>query len=107
MRNQLAAAGLFLLLCFTQFGALAQVPDLKSRHRNDQILVMPKRGVNLEELNKFHSRQHSGVLKTFQGIRGLQVVHLPPGETVADAIARYQQSGLVEFAEPDYEIQAA
>jgi len=33
----------------------------------------------------------------------LQVVSLAAGETVPDCIAQYQDSGLVEFAEPDYE----
>ena len=104
MRNHLAAAGLFLALCFAHPAVLAQKPALKAMHRNDQILIMPKPGVNLTELNSFHSRQESGVQKTFHGIRGLQVVRLPAGETVENAIARYQQSGLVEFAEPDYEV---
>lgn len=106
MRNHVAIAGLFLLLCFADFASLAQPPAPRAKHREDQILVMPKTGVNVAELNQFHLRQQSGVLKTFHGIRGLQIVHLPPGESVASAIARYQQSGLVEFAEPDYEVYA-
>ena len=32
----------------------------------------------------------------------LQIVAVPTGETVPGFIAKYQQSGLVEFAEPDY-----
>jgi subtilisin family serine protease len=37
----------------------------------------------------------------------LQIVHVPSGETVPDLIAKYQQSGLVEYAEPDYTVHAA
>ena len=32
----------------------------------------------------------------------MQIVAVPAGETVPGFIAKYQQSGLVEFAEPDY-----
>jgi len=32
----------------------------------------------------------------------LQVVKLPPGVNVLDAVEKYQASGLVYFAEPDY-----
>jgi hypothetical protein len=32
----------------------------------------------------------------------MQVVGLPGGETVPGFIAKYQKSGLIEFAEPDY-----
>jgi subtilisin family serine protease len=42
------------------------------------------------------------VLQSFDGIGRLQVVALPVDETVPGFIAKYQQSGLVEFAEPDY-----
>jgi subtilisin family serine protease len=103
MRNCLAIAGLSLSLLFIHSVAHAQAPAAKAKHRNDQILVMPKPGVNPQALDKFHTGRKSSVLKTFPGIRGLQVVRLPAGEPVANAIARYQQSGLVEFAEPDFQ----
>jgi len=37
---------------------------------------------------------------------GLQVLRVPKNETVAGMIAKYQASGLVEFAEPDYLVHA-
>jgi subtilisin family serine protease len=73
-----------------------------AKHREDRILVMPKTGVNTSVLAAAHAAGRSAVLRTFPGLRGLQVVGLPPGESVAAAIARYERSGLVEFAEPDY-----
>ena len=36
----------------------------------------------------------------------LQILELPTGETVENLVAKYQQSGLVEFAEPDYLVYA-
>jgi subtilisin family serine protease len=77
-------------------------PAPPARHRADRILIQPKPGVTLTELERLHARQQAGVLQTFHGIGRLQVLRLPKGQSVDDAIGRYQQSGLVEFAEPDY-----
>ena len=66
---------------------------------------MPKAGINLAALDNFHRARKGEVLRTFDGIGHLQVLHAPQGETVSSLIAQYQKSGLVEFAEPDYEIQ--
>ena len=70
-------------------------------------MVQPKRGTSHEVLAMFHAAQQGKVLQTFEGIGGLQVVSVPAGEDVPSLIARYQQSGLVEFAEPDYFGQVA
>jgi subtilisin family serine protease len=70
--------------------------------RADRILVQPKPGIRAESLAGFHTSTKAKVLATFPELRDLQVVSLPSGETVSAAIAQYQQSGLVEFAEPDY-----
>jgi len=107
VRNPFAIAALSLLICFAHFAVFAQATNLKAPHRRDQILIMPKRGAKFMELVELHGRGKSSVLKEFPGIGGLQVVRLAAEESVAEAIARYQKSGLVEFAEPDYEIQAA
>lgn len=39
--------------------------------------------------------------------RGLQVVSVPSGQTVAGLVKTYQDSGLVAFAEPDYLVHTA
>src|SRR5947208_4650195 len=77
-------------------------PVLAPAYRADRILIQPKPGASLVALAFFHSAQKSEVLQTFEGIGGLQILRVPEGETVQSLIARYQQSGLVEFAEPDY-----
>jgi subtilisin family serine protease len=71
-------------------------------YREDQILIQPKAGISQTALNNFHQAHHSDVLRTFNGIGRLQVLRVPKGETVSSLITQYQQSGLVEFAEPDY-----
>ena len=73
-----------------------------SAYVEDQILVQPKPGISSGALAEFHSALRTKVLRTFEGIGRLQVVAVPAGETVPGLIAKYQQSGLVEFAEPDY-----
>jgi len=69
--------------------------------RSDRILIQPKAGVNAAALKNLHSARKGEVLQSFPGIRGLQVVRVPAGESVTNLIAQYQRSGLVEFAEPD------
>ena len=81
-------------------------PASTNRYRSDQILVQPKAAA-LPALERFHAEHHTRALHTFPSIHNLQVLAVPPGETVASLLARYRQSDLVEFAEPDYLIHAA
>ncbi len=71
--------------------------------RPDRLLVMPEAGVDLTAL---HTLLGTTVLRSFPGIANLQVVQLPPTLSVADAIAFYQDSGLIEYAEPDFIVHA-
>jgi subtilisin family serine protease len=71
-------------------------------HADDCILVQPKPGASRKALARLHSAEQGKVLRTFDSMGGLQVVALPAGEAVPAFIAKYQKSGLVEFAEPDY-----
>lgn len=71
-------------------------------YREDQILIKPKAGIGRTVLSNFHLAQKSAVLRTFERIGSLQILSVPKGETVQGLIAKYQKSGLVEFAEPDY-----
>jgi len=74
---------------------------------DDRILIQPKRGIAETAFANFHAAHKAKALQTFDGIGGLQVLQLPEGASVAEFVAIYQRSGLVEFAEPDYEIHAA
>jgi len=71
-------------------------------YRSDRILVKPKAGVTQTTLDNFHREEKCGVLRTFDRLGRLQVLSVPAGQTAASLIAKYQLSGLVEFAEPDY-----
>jgi len=70
--------------------------------REDRILIQPKAGISSATLNNFHLARKCAVLRTFDGIGHLQILNVPKGETVQSFVDKYQKSGLVEFAEPDY-----
>ncbi|PYI81124.1 MAG: hypothetical protein DME26_20325, partial [Verrucomicrobia bacterium] len=74
--------------------------------RNNRILVRPKVGVAVDALTDLHRLTGAQVLRTFPDIGHLQVLQAPPEAAVADLVGRYQQSGLVEYAEPDFTVKA-
>ena len=74
--------------------------------REDRILIQPKSAVTRAAMAAFHAARQSKVLRTYEGLDRLQVLSVPKGETAQSLIAKYQQSGLVEFAEPDYLVYA-
>jgi subtilisin family serine protease len=77
-----------------------------SHYRPDQILIQPKKNVSSAALANFHAARQCQVQKTFANLGRMQVLRVPKNETVESLIAKYQKSGLVEFAEPDYIVHA-
>lgn len=69
--------------------------------RDDRILVLPK-PFRFSAASALHARLGSKVLAHFPGVRGLQSVSVPSGESVQGLIAKYQTSGDVIYAEPDF-----
>ncbi len=76
------------------------------KFRNDTVLVKPKKGVALAQLEREHKQLGARVQHTIKGIGNLQIVKLPPGLSVEKALEHYRKSGKVEYAEPDYEVRA-
>jgi subtilisin family serine protease len=70
--------------------------------RADRILVKPKEGIPLTLLTNLNTYLGSRILHTFPHIGNLQVINLPKFVNVSNAIAFFQRSGLVKYAEPDY-----
>src|SRR5688500_4869926 len=110
VQRHLVGLAWLLLGCvwLTQSTGVAQTAASSSlsmptaEYRADRILAMPKRGIHPAALANFHAAQGAMVLRAFEGIGGLQVLRLPKGSTIQSFVGRYEQSGLVEFAEPDY-----
>jgi subtilisin family serine protease len=73
---------------------------------SDTIFVKPKKHITHASLAAHHQKIGATVKRTFSRFGNLQVVKLPPGLTVEQAIKHYQASGLVEYAEPDYQVHA-
>lgn len=87
--------------------AFGTSPNSVPEYRSDRILVQPKRAVSRADLARLHAAHGTQVLRTLSFESGLQLVSVPPGKTVAGLLKRYQLSGLVEFAEPDYLVRTA
>ncbi len=70
-------------------------------YREDQILVLPKTG-QTSALERFCAQAHVERLAGFPGLGGLQILRVPGDETAPGLITKFQQSGLVAYAEPDF-----
>lgn len=97
-----------LLLLTTPTGGSGQTHSSTAgaEFRPDRILVLPKQTTSRAALANFHAAQKAEVLRIFPRLGRLQVVTVPNGDTVPGSISKYQKSGLVEFAEPDYLVHA-
>ncbi len=77
-------------------------------HRTDRLLVKPRAQVfaaHAQSVQSVHIATGAEVLREYPALGGLQVLKLPPEVSVEKAMADYQQSGLFEYAEPDYIVQ--
>jgi subtilisin family serine protease len=97
---------MFGILCLWLLNMPAVFGAATLEYRTDQILIQPKAGISRAALTSFHAAQGAKVAQAFPAVGGSQVITLPAGETVPTLIAKYKQSGLVEFAEPDYLVHA-
>ena len=104
---------LLLALCWLSVSAPPTASSAPARFqptapfREDQILLKPKAGGTVGNLDKFHAQRGSRILKHFKHLGDIQVLKLPKGRNVQQVLAEYQASGLVEFAEPDYLVEPA
>ncbi|MGV3774292.1 MAG: S8 family serine peptidase [Verrucomicrobiales bacterium] len=110
-----AALAVLMVFCVVASSTLMAAPGAPvfpkpgPRFRNDRIIIKLKSArLNAAELlgHKRGKRGHQPLKKLLEGDSTLELVAVGPGETVAEAIASYKASGLVEFAEPDYKIKA-
>ena len=108
-RRVVAALFLFALTSagILETRAPAAVLDPTLDFHPNRILIMPRQPTSHDGLAEFHLAHQTRVLRQFPGLGNLQLIELREGDSVPDAVARYQKSGLVEFAEPDYRVSAA
>jgi subtilisin family serine protease len=102
---------LMLLFAAVFFGTKAVAtllpPSDPGAFRTDRILVKFKSGVSPAALANLHQGHRSSVRRSYPQIGNLQVVQLPTNRSVAAALRAYRDSGLVEYAEPDYLLSGA
>jgi subtilisin family serine protease len=107
--HRLSAFVLTALLAFAWSFPCTQViaaERVKGRHRADRIIIRPKAEA-VAGVNQLTENSRRRTLRSYRALGNLQVVQLPEGETVEEALDRYRGSGLVEFAEPDYKLHAS
>jgi len=74
--------------------------------RLERILVKPKAGIDLKDLQAFHASKGAKVKDQFPAMGNLQVVELKKGDDVNKLLEAYKRSGLVEYAEPDHKVRS-
>lgn len=76
----------------------------KSTYRTDRIIVKPATGVTASQLQSFQASRGHRTIRVFTKSANLWVVQLPKGSNIPNEIAAYLKSGLVSYAEPDYQV---
>jgi subtilisin family serine protease len=99
---------IFVLLVCGLDGALGQSNGTYTTHTSyttygERLLVKPRPGADLTAL---HQTLGSRLRDRFSAIGDLQIVEVPAGTSVIALVAAYQQSGLVQYAEPDRVVHA-
>lgn len=103
--------GLVQIITFAVLGSVFVTPARSAlepgraapaAYRTDQIIVRTAAGQDRAAVQRLHANLGSSVTRHLGGDRHSEVVKLPPGLSVENAIERFTRSGLVEFAEPDY-----
>ena len=75
-------------------------------NRTNRIIIKLKEEVDLKNAAKYHMASGAKVKKALNCRGKIQVVEIPKGSNIAKIIDRYKKSGLVEYAEPDYIMEA-
>jgi subtilisin family serine protease len=77
------------------------------RYRDGELLVKFKSGVLNTSSLKLHQTIRASVAKSFRIVPNLDLVKLPKGLSVKDAVMQYMSDPNVEYAEPNYIIRAS
>lgn len=89
-------------------GALAASPDgiggKKGGHEPDELIVKYRSGTK-ERRNELHRRHGSRKMREFDDYR-MERVKVRPGKPLAEAVRDFESEPDVEYAEPNYRVQA-
>jgi thermitase len=77
-------------------------PDSPYRLASDEILVRYRTSTSQSSRSSIHAQLGTTVVKEFKKVGGIQLVKLPQGMTVKNAIRNYLKNSEVLYAEPNY-----
>lgn len=101
MITHLRGAFVAVAVCLGLLLSAGQGHTQTAEYRQDRILIKPS-VTPTEALAALHGQLGTTALRSFPRIGNIQVVQLPSRLTVQQAIAAFENSGLVIYAEPDY-----
>ena len=96
-------SGLSLLMTFFTLSFAAQPPDPQARpHTDDELIIRFRAGQ--DEYSKLMTHYGLGArrAKVFRNLAGVELVKLPRGLSVKDALEFYKRYPNVLYAEPNY-----
>jgi subtilisin family serine protease len=76
------------------------------KYRPNRVLVRYKPGTSPDAVRALHQQVNATVLREFTLVRGLQVVRIAEGSSVAAMLDYYRRNPAVIYAEPDYIVHA-
>src|SRR2546427_6543570 len=100
-RHAVSLAWLVLLLSIALLGSTASAQP-SPRYASDSLLVRFRDWTLPQERAQAHAFAGGAVHKSFTVVEGLQVVRIPPGMRVKDAIELYRRHPAVLYAEPNW-----
>lgn len=80
--------------------AMASAPA--GSYAGDEVIVKFKSGVVQSQSTGSHSRIGASLIREIQGLSGAELVRIPAGMSVEDAVNQYISDPAVEYAEPNY-----
>ena len=101
-RRLAALGGLSLAVWLVLLTCALAAAQPAPRHAPDTILVRFKTAAPPWARTQAHALTGANVHRSFTLVEGLQVVRVPRGMTVKDAIERYQRDPAVLYAEPNW-----
>src|SRR5208282_684410 len=76
------------------------------KYKQDEILVRFRPGVSAGRVNSLQAALKAQQLKSWASVEGLQLVRLPAGTKLKDALQAYRRNPDVLYAEPNYILHA-
>ncbi|UNC93474.1 S8 family serine peptidase [Candidatus Contubernalis alkaliaceticus] len=83
---------------------LNNIDSKEQSYIEGEILVRfkPQASNKLAAMESLHENMGTKAVKSFEGLKGLQLVELPKGMTVEDAVNKYNKNPDILYAEPNY-----